>query len=111
MIDIKKIDKGLVNFCLFAYCDMISYEETISDKKWIQVINEEIQLIEKNNTWKLIVLSIRKKPIGVKWIYKKNYKPNSKVDQFFWLQKAINKSHALIILKFLHQLLDRIPFA
>ena len=46
----KITNEGLVNFCLFAYCDPISYKETVSDEKWIQVMNEKIQSIEKNNT-------------------------------------------------------------
>ena len=50
MKDIEITNEGLVNFCLFANCDPISYEEAASDKKWIQVINEEIQSIVKNNT-------------------------------------------------------------
>ena len=45
MKDIEIINEGLVNFCLFAYCNLISYEKVASDKKWIQLINEEIQSI------------------------------------------------------------------
>ena len=50
MKDVEIIGESLVNFCLFAYCDPISYKETVSDEKWIQVMNEKIQSIEKNNT-------------------------------------------------------------
>ena len=35
MKDFEIIDQGLVNFCLFAYCDSISYEEVTSEEKWI----------------------------------------------------------------------------
>ena len=35
MKDIEIIDEGLVNFCLFVYCDLILYKEAASDKKWI----------------------------------------------------------------------------
>ena len=45
-------------------------------------MNEEIQSIEKNNTWELTTLPIEKKPLGVKWVYKTKYKPNGNVDQF-----------------------------
>ena len=80
--DIEIIDEGLVNFCLFAYCDLILYKEATSDKQWIQAMNEEIQSIEKNNTWKITNLLIGKKPIGVKWVYKTKYKLDGKVYQF-----------------------------
>ena len=45
-------------------------------------MNEEIQSIEKNNTWELTTLPVRKKPIGVKWAYKTKYKPDGNVDRF-----------------------------
>ena len=45
-------------------------------------MNEEIQSIEKNNTWKLTTLPVGKKPRGVKWAYKAKYKPNGNVDRF-----------------------------
>ena len=80
MKDTEITNEGLVNFCLFAYCDPISYEETTSDEKWIQVMNEEIQSIEKNNTWELTSLPVGKKPIGVKWVYKTKYKLDGNVD-------------------------------
>ena len=48
----------------------------------IQVINEEIQSIEKNNTRELTTLPIEKKSIGVKWVYKTKYKHDGKVDWF-----------------------------
>ena len=75
-------DENLVNFCLFADRDPILYKEGASDEKWIQTMNEEIQSIKKNNTWELTTLPIRNKHIGVKWVYKTKYKPNSKVDLF-----------------------------
>ena len=82
MKDIEIIDEGLVNFFLFAYCDLILCKEATSDKQWIQAMNEEIQSIEKNNTWKITNLLIGKKPIGVKWVYKTKYKLDGKVYLF-----------------------------
>ena len=73
-------DQALVNFCLFAYCDLISYDEVASDEKWIKVI--KIQPIEKKNTWELTTLPIGKKLIGVKWVYNTNYEFDSKVNWF-----------------------------
>ena len=82
MKDIEITNEGLVNFCLFANCDPISYEEVASDKKWIQVINEEIQSIVKNNTWEVTILPLGKKPINSKWVYKTKYKPNGNANWF-----------------------------
>ena len=41
MKDTEITNEYLVNFCLFAYCDLILYEEAASDEKWIQAMNEE----------------------------------------------------------------------
>ena len=73
-------DQALVNFCMFAYCDLISYEEVASDENWIKVI--KIQPIEKNNTWEPTTLPIGKKLIGVKWVYNTNYESDCKVNRF-----------------------------
>ena len=59
---------------------MISYEEATNDERQIQAINEEIQSVEKNNTWELNTLPVVKKPISVKQVYKTKYKVDGKVD-------------------------------
>ena len=111
MIDIKITNEGLVNFCLFPNCDSILYEEVASDEKWIQVMNEEIQLIENNNIRELTTLPIKKK-----WVLNEFIRQNINLMVKLidlrqdWLQKDINISHILIILNFLHQLLDQTPF-
>ena len=54
-------------------------------------MNEEIQSIEKNNTWELTSLPIGKKPIGVKWVYKTKYKHDGNVHRF--KARLIAKGH------------------
>ena len=61
MKDTEITDEGLFNFSIFANCDPISYEEATSDEKWIQAMNEDIQSIQKNNTWELTTLPVEKK--------------------------------------------------
>ena len=39
-------------------------------------MKEELKAIEKNNTWQLVPLPSKKKPIVVKWVY--NVKKNPK---------------------------------
>eukprot|EP00253_Pinus_taeda_P025355 PITA_25355 len=59
---------------LFAlYChvdDPVHFEEAIKDKKLIEVMDEEINPIERKKTWDLVELPKGKEVIGVKWIYK-----------------------------------------
>lgn len=42
-------------------------------------MNEEIDVIEKNNTWHLVDLLASKESIGVKWVYKTNFNEKGNV--------------------------------
>ena len=46
----------ILNYVLFANCDHLSYEKTTNDDYWVQVMDEEIHAIEKNETWELTIL-------------------------------------------------------
>jgi hypothetical protein len=39
-------------YCHLAICDLIVFEEVLKDEKWRIAMDEEIALVEKNNTWK-----------------------------------------------------------
>jgi len=39
--------------CLLAYAENISFEEEVRDKKWQTAMDEEIKVIDRNNTWEL----------------------------------------------------------
>lgn len=57
----------------------IKMKEALSDPKWICHMKEELELIEKNTTWELVDLPKRKKPIGVRWVYKVKENPKGKI--------------------------------
>jgi hypothetical protein len=42
------------------------FEEVVKDKKWRIIMDKEIALIKKNDTWKLVPRPRGKKPIDVK---------------------------------------------
>lgn len=42
-------------------------------------MEEEINTIERNQTWKLVDLPSTKQPIGVKWVFKTKVKPDGSV--------------------------------
>ena len=48
--DIDLTSEELMNFALFVYCDLLSYEEAAQDDCWFKVMDKEIHVIEKNNT-------------------------------------------------------------
>lgn len=71
----------LVNFALFADCDPITFAEASQDNGWLQAMNDEIQAIEKNDTWELTTLPVGNKSIGVKRVYKTKFKPDGNIDR------------------------------
>jgi hypothetical protein len=56
-------------FSLITY-DPVNFDEVVKDKFWIESMDEEIDAIERNNTWDLLDFLEDKNCIGVKWIYK-----------------------------------------
>ena len=56
--------------CLFVDSEPMNFDEAVTAKSWRQAKKEEIQSIEKNNTWALTTLPTDHLAIGVKWIYK-----------------------------------------
>ena len=48
------------------YCDPMHFEEAIKEDKWIQAMNEEIDAIERNDTWDFVDLLEGKDNIGFK---------------------------------------------
>ena len=75
----SKIDLQSI-FSLFAQ-DPIYFEDAIKEKQWINAMHEEMESIDKNDTWELVDLPKNKECIGVKWVYKTKYKENGEVDK------------------------------
>ena len=55
-----------VIFLLYSHSDPIYFEEAMNKEKWSNTMDEEIDAIERNETWELATLSPKKKVIGVK---------------------------------------------
>ncbi|BBH04613.1 multidrug resistance-associated protein 9 [Prunus dulcis] len=60
---------------IMAQCNMCivepdSFEEADLDESWRCAMEAELEMIEKNNTWKLVDRPSNKPVIGVKWVYK-----------------------------------------
>jgi hypothetical protein len=56
-----------------AFLSMIeptNFEEASKEEEWIRAMNEELDQIEKNNTWKLVPRPENKNVIGSKWVFK-----------------------------------------
>lgn len=62
------------------------YKKAINDpihgKRWREVIEDELQNLENYHTWKYKQLSLGRKAIGSKWIFKVKYNLNRSVSRF-----------------------------
>ncbi|GJS51131.1 retrovirus-related pol polyprotein from transposon TNT 1-94 [Tanacetum coccineum] len=58
-----------------------SFEEAIREKSWKKAMEDEIQVIEKNNTWELTNTPSDKDVIGVKWVYKVKFNADGSVER------------------------------
>ena len=51
------------------------------EKEWVDEMNNEIDSIERNQTWDLVDLSDDKNSIGVKWVFKTKLNERGEVDK------------------------------
>ena len=47
-----------------------NFNEANEDKNWIIAMNEELDQIEKNETWDLVLRPANKNVVGTKWVFK-----------------------------------------
>ena len=65
--------------------DPLTYQEAMRSQDaafWKEAINHEMESIMGNNTWILVDLSPKYKPIGCKWIFKKKMKVDGTINKF-----------------------------
>ena len=53
--------------------------DALDDENWISAMNEEINQIEKNNTWSLVPRPKDKNVIGTKWVFRNKLDENGTV--------------------------------
>ncbi|EOY19984.1 Uncharacterized protein TCM_045388 [Theobroma cacao] len=56
--------------CSVAIIELASFTEAVKDDRWVQAMNQEMEMIKKNGTWMLVNKPTDQHIIGVKWIYK-----------------------------------------
>ena len=80
----KKLSEPLKAFAhTLSSCQISSsVEEALLDSKWAQAIKEELEALQKNNTWFLSVLPEGRKIMGCKWIFSIKYKADGSIDRY-----------------------------
>ena len=55
--------------CLLAKFEPRNVKDALENETWIKAMNEEIEQIEKKNTWTLVPRPKNKNVIGTKWVF------------------------------------------
>ncbi|KAK4428458.1 Retrovirus-related Pol polyprotein from transposon TNT 1-94 [Sesamum alatum] len=61
---------SFTQFCLFVKTEPVNFDDAARDEKWRNALDEEIKVIQKNDSWELESLPKGKNTIGVRWVYK-----------------------------------------
>ncbi|RVW82656.1 Retrovirus-related Pol polyprotein from transposon RE1 [Vitis vinifera] len=75
--------------CNIAVLEPAGFVEAAENKIWRVAMQEELNMIDKNNTWELVDRPSHKKPIGVKWVYRTKLNSDG----------SINKHKARLVVK------------
>ncbi|XP_014522463.1 uncharacterized protein LOC106778967 [Vigna radiata var. radiata] len=73
---------SLIHIALMAEAEPVSVEDALRQPVWKNAIVEELNSIERNNTWRLVDLPLGKCSIGVKWVFKKKLNPDGSVSKY-----------------------------
>jgi len=57
-------------------------QEAVKDEKWKKAMNEEMEALQKNETWELVKLPPGKKLVGCRWIYTLKLDSNGNIDRY-----------------------------
>ena len=59
-----------------------NFQEAIQMPNWYKAMKEELQALEKNETWVIVPLPKNKKPVGCKWVYKTKYNSDGTIERY-----------------------------
>eukprot|EP00253_Pinus_taeda_P031342 PITA_31342 len=103
---IKHKVRSMINLKLNAITvrnDPIHFKDAVKEEKWVLEMEEEIEAVEKNDTWELVNLLQGKYVVGVKWVY--NTKRNVDVilvSRFMETPKEMHWKALKIILRYVN---------
>ena len=71
-----------MHFVLITEVEPVEFEKAVTNEKWLKAMKEEINSIERNQTWELVDPPQYKKPISLKWVYKVKVNPKGEVVKY-----------------------------
>ncbi|WRX29551.1 Integrase [Theobroma cacao] len=68
--------------CSSVIMEPNSFTKASKDKRWLQAMHDEIEMIKKNQTWHLVDRPANQKVIGVKWVFKTKLNVDGMVNKY-----------------------------
>ncbi|GKC55114.1 ribonuclease H-like domain-containing protein, partial [Tanacetum coccineum] len=98
-VNYSKLSTRNFNFStgIIKFCEPKSYTEASAYPRWIDVMNLEMETLNRNGTWIITNFPTRRKAIGCKWVYKVKCKSNEEVERFMsrLIAKGYNKKKGI----------------
>jgi len=69
-------------FNVLSTSEPSTYVQVRDDPRWVEVMQNEIAVLETNDTWEVVDLPPIKRSITSKWVYRIKHKPDGTVDRF-----------------------------
>ena len=68
-----------VEHALLSIVETKNFPEASKSDEWVKAMNEELDQIEKNETWELVPRPEDKNIVGTKWIFKNKFNQDGQV--------------------------------
>ena len=68
-----------VHFSLLSTIEPGTFAEASTDEHWVKAMEEELDQIEKNETWELVPRQNNKNVIGTKWVFRNKMNEDGQV--------------------------------
>ena len=75
----RNISEASSYLALLSSTEPQNVKEACKDECWVKAMEEELEQIERNNTWELVPIPKDKNVIGTKWIFKNKLNENGDV--------------------------------
>ena len=80
----RGLSDPLVDFAhrLSSYHIPCGVHEALADQKWSLAIQEEMEALNRNRTWNLVLLPNGKKTVGCKWVFSIKHKADGSIERY-----------------------------
>ncbi|PRQ47582.1 putative RNA-directed DNA polymerase [Rosa chinensis] len=83
-VSTHRLSKSHASFVnqISSVCVPSKVQDALKDPKWSQAMNEEMEALEKNNTWKLVPPPQGKRVVGCRWVYTIKHNADGSVNRY-----------------------------